>query len=338
MRNQGKTTTLVCPDGGVAINGTAKEFNIVVPGQTYPSGDLTITVRTSKGKIVKTSKTEATFAAGKVYNLNISGDPVAITPEDDVFTLTASGDNATIRIAHSGLQYQTISQDWSPYTSYTWISLEDGQFIQFKAADGATHTTVKKSFEIYGPVEASGSVMTLLPDGTEMETSAFKQLFKNCTGLKTAPELPAETMKTSCYESMFEGCASLETAPDLPAETLGGSCYQYMFKGCTSLETAPDLPATSMMIRCYESMFEGCTSLEAAPVLPATSLASYCYTNMFKGCSTLCEIHVSFTSWTSATNGWVDGVSYIGDFYCPSGLAEDYGINKVPTSWQINYY
>lgn len=76
VRNQGKTTTLVCPDGGVAINGTAKEFNIVVPGQTYPSGDLTITVKTNKGIIEKTSKAEATFAAGKVYNINVSGDPV----------------------------------------------------------------------------------------------------------------------------------------------------------------------------------------------------------------------------------------------------------------------
>lgn len=111
MRNQGKTTTLVCPDGGVAINGTAKEFNIVVSGQTYPSGDLTITVRTNKGFFKKTSKAEATFAAGKVYNLNISGEPVANTPDPGIYTLTASGEHATIRINHSGLQYQTTNQD-----------------------------------------------------------------------------------------------------------------------------------------------------------------------------------------------------------------------------------
>lgn len=340
VRETGKTTTLVCPAGGVAINGTAKEFNIVVPGQTYPSGDLTITVRTNKGNIVKTSKAEATFAAGKVYNLNISGEPVANTPDPGIFTLTASGDKVTLRINHSGLQYQTINQDWSPYTAYTWITLEDGQFIQFKAADDASHTRIyTSSFEIYGPVDASGSVMTLLPDGTEMGINAFKELFKNCTGLKTAPELPAETMKSSCYESMFEGCTSLETAPTLPAETLGNYCYRYMFKGCTSLETAPELPATSMKQRCYESMFEGCTSLETAPELPATSLVNHCYTYMFKGCSNLCEIHVSFTEWGNATTGWVDGVFYDGRFYCPESLASEstrpFGINQVPQGWSI---
>lgn len=67
--------TLNCDDP-VAISSTATEFNIVVPAQTYPSGDLTITVKTNKGDFAKTSSAEATFAAGKVYNLNISGVPV----------------------------------------------------------------------------------------------------------------------------------------------------------------------------------------------------------------------------------------------------------------------
>ncbi len=75
--NTSNTVTLNCATP-VAINGTAKEFNIVVPGQTYPSGDLTITVKTNKGDFAKTSKAAATFAAGKVYNLNISGVPVDV--------------------------------------------------------------------------------------------------------------------------------------------------------------------------------------------------------------------------------------------------------------------
>lgn len=72
--NTSNTVTLNCATP-VAINSTAKEFNIVVPGQTYPSGGLTITVKTNKGTIKKTSKAAATFEAGKVYNLNISGVP-----------------------------------------------------------------------------------------------------------------------------------------------------------------------------------------------------------------------------------------------------------------------
>ncbi len=77
-RSTGKTVTLNCATP-VAINGTPTVFNIVVPGQTYPSGDLTITVKTNKGVFAKTSKADATFEAGKVYNLTISGVPTPTT-------------------------------------------------------------------------------------------------------------------------------------------------------------------------------------------------------------------------------------------------------------------
>jgi hypothetical protein len=34
---------------------------------------------------------------------------------------------------------------------------------------------------------------------------------------------------------MFRGCTSLTTAPELPATTLASNCYHGMFQGCTSL-------------------------------------------------------------------------------------------------------
>ena len=34
---------------------------------------------------------------------------------------------------------------------------------------------------------------------------------------------------------MFRGCTSLTTAPELPATTLTSWCYSYMFLGCTNL-------------------------------------------------------------------------------------------------------
>ena len=60
-------------------------------------------------------------------------------------------------------------------------------------------------------------------------------MFKNCTGLTNAPELPATTLANYCYSYMFSGCTGLTTAPELPATTLTDSCYSYMFRGCTSL-------------------------------------------------------------------------------------------------------
>ena len=34
---------------------------------------------------------------------------------------------------------------------------------------------------------------------------------------------------------MFGGCTGLSTAPELPATTLANDCYSYMFSNCSSL-------------------------------------------------------------------------------------------------------
>ena len=60
-------------------------------------------------------------------------------------------------------------------------------------------------------------------------------MFKGCTRLTTAPELPATTLAAFCYGNMFENCKSLTRAPELPAETLVTWCYDRMFKGCSKL-------------------------------------------------------------------------------------------------------
>jgi hypothetical protein len=131
--------------------------------------------------------------------------------------------------------------------------------------------------------------LTTAPDlpATTLAKSCFYGMFMNCTSLTTAPSLPATTMADYCYSYMFYGCTSLTTAPNLPATTLASYCYSYMFYGCTSLTTAPELPATTIADNCYYGMFYGCTSLTTAPELPATTLADNCYTHMFNGCTSL---------------------------------------------------
>ena len=142
-------------------------------------------------------------------------------------------------------------------------------------------------------VECSGDIRMLI-DYTAYENAAtgncrFCSLFKGCTALKSAPQLPATALKGSCYRQMFEGCTSLTQAPDLPATELQQLCYYSMFKGCEALTQAPKLPATKLAHSCYSNMFEGCTSLDKAPDLPATTLMPSCYYEMFKGCTSLTE-------------------------------------------------
>jgi len=131
--------------------------------------------------------------------------------------------------------------------------------------------------------------LTTAPElpATTLANSAYTYMLAGCTSLTAAPELPATTLSNYCYSYMFYGCTNLTTAPELPATTLASSGYYFMFSGCTSLTTAPDLPATTLANGCYNSMFAGCTSLTAAPELPATTLASYCYAGMFSRCTKL---------------------------------------------------
>ena len=140
-------------------------------------------------------------------------------------------------------------------------------------------------------VDCFGDIRTLI-DYTAYKTVAtgncrFISLFKGCSVLTSAPQLPAKALKDDCYNSMFEGCTSLEQAPDLPATVLKIRCYDSMFKGCTALKQAPDLPARDLAWFCYERMFDGCTSLVDAPNLPATTLQPACYSYMFANCESL---------------------------------------------------
>ena len=120
---------------------------------------------------------------------------------------------------------------------------------------------------------------------TTLAEYCYQGMFQGCTNLTTAPSLPATTLATSCYNQMFMDCTSLTTAPSLPATTLATSCYYNMFKGCIGLQTAPELQATTLAKECYYAMFQNCESLTTAPSLPATTLAEYCYGSMFSGCT-----------------------------------------------------
>ena len=178
-----------------------------------------------------------------------------------------------------------------------------------------------------------------LPAAT-LKQSCYSSMFYGCTGLTSAPELPATTLDSACYSSMFYGCTGLTSAPELPATTLGWYCYSRMFYGCTKLTSAPELPATTLAKNCYEYMFKNCTSLETAPDLIAIDLASECYQYMFDGCTSLkyikCLAHR--VQGSSYTFSWMNGVSSSGTFVqSPNGTWGQPGISSIPDGWVVQY-
>ena len=198
------------------------------------------------------------------------------------------------------IEYSTDAENWTEWNGTEVNSSEDRK-LYFRGSNNTIITLYYPEDDIYNPwvlngdgISCIGNIENLLDYQTvangehpQMETACYKDMFKNCTSLTIAPELPATTLTRSCYNDMFYGCTSLTIAPELSATTLAEYCYIGMFQGCASLTTPPTLPATTLAYQCYSGMFLGCTSLTTIPELPATVLTGSCYHQMFYGCTSL---------------------------------------------------
>lgn len=217
-----------------------------------------------------------------------------------VLTFVSSGES-TIFLEKEGepldisLEYSLNGKNWNPYTMGKTLGLLDGDELSFRAGEqGNNYFSFNDEdyyyFKISGRVAAKGNIMSLLDRDcarNSVPSFAFFNLFVDCSGLISAPDLPATELAEYCYTSMFAGSTALTEAPTLPASVMAEACYAGMFSGCTSLIEVPVLPATELADGCYRHMFSGCTSLAESPDLPATRLAPVCYEYMFAGCTSL---------------------------------------------------
>ncbi len=86
----------------------------------------------------------------------------------------------------------------------------------------------------------AGNIMTLLADRENLSDEAFDGAFskdgKDNTWTDIDPSdpllLPDTTLTIRCYKGMFRRCTKLQYAPDLPAETPASECYSGMFRDC----------------------------------------------------------------------------------------------------------
>ena len=251
----------------------------------------------------------------------------------------------TINKADGHLLY--ISKDgenWMLLPAYEAMPITQGETIYIcgRMTNDFSSTNYTQ-FAMTGKIAASGNCNALwnYEDlNAPLKAYCGYSMFKQCTSLTTAPELPATTLADYCYSGMFTQCTSLTTAPALPATTLAIYCYDSMFAACTSLTQAPALPATTLADWCYYKMFYNCTSLTTAPELPATTLKTHCYNSMFSYCTSLNYVRALFTTkelFTVSAGGgsvayhytvnWLSGVSEVGTFEKNKNAA-----------WSVNYY
>lgn len=266
-------------------------------------------------------------------------------------TFVSSGES-TISLVKEGnpldisLEYSMDGKNWNPYTMGKTLGLLDGDELSFRAGEqGNNYFSFNDEdyyyFKISGRVAAKGNIMSLLDRNcarNSVPRFAFFNLFFDCTGLTSAPDLPSTELAEYCYSGMFAGCMSLISAPTLPATELAESCYAGMFSVCKSLTKAPKLPAMKLAKSCYAWMFEGCTSLTKAPALLATNLYEHCYSWMFDGCASLNYVKALFTDGPSeeTTCDWLSSVAPAGTFVKSKNATWDVmGEGGIPFGWTV---
>ena len=310
-------------EGGINTTYTA----LVIPGKVEGKLYFTTDESAETPLVVKTGALEA--GKSYTYNLIVGKNKVTIgnvtvaewgtdkieggkAEEYIPYVTFTAKDPQTFKMIEydgykiSGLEYSVNNGDWT--------TLEAGTGVTFGGSNGnlrlrgtnlnGTSVTGQYSTITFTdsnvPVACTGDIRTLLDwdnyTTVNTENAMFINLFKNCSVLTSAPELPATSLAYNCYYCMFFGCTNLKSAPKLPAPTLTTCCYFAMFAMCTNLKTAPELPAETLAYQCYDSMFSGCTNLKTAPKLPAKNSRRECYASMFSGCTNLksAELSIEF--------------------------------------------
>ena len=308
-------TPLTSGGGGIGTTYTA----LVAPGEVVAKFYFTDNTSTEEPVTMTTNVTAA--GSSYIYNLNVGKKKIKVTGIKAGPWTPASGTTTGDLICYPYVTFTAKDSQTFKMTRTRKISLEysvnNGKWENVVVDKEVTFGGAKGTLRLRGTningtasgssewseystitftdknvkVACTGDIRTLLDwrnySTVDTQNAKFCYLFKDCSVLTSAPDLPATTLAGYCYFKMFEGCTSLTSAPELKATTLADECYFSMFRNCTSLTSAPKLTATELKYYCYGSMFAGCTSLEKAPELPATTLANNCYTFMFYGCTSL---------------------------------------------------
>ena len=83
-------------------------------------------------------------------------------------------------------------------------------------------------------------------------------MFRYCTALVDASgvTLPAMTLSTDCYRELFRQCSKLKTIPVLPASTLVQECYRQMLSA-SGVTTVVCLATDISALRCLDEWMSG---------------------------------------------------------------------------------
>ena len=155
--------------------------------------------------------------------------------DGECLTFTANQDGSWVKLywkVADAVQYKKEGSTWQDYNKGNVISLNEDEYVRFRGT-GVT-TNYSNRFSMTGSISASGYVDSLRLKSLYnanygqfqgLAGDCYSYMFRDCTSLISAPELPATFLPYGCYMSMFYGCFSL----DLSTQE-GDYVYSWTFK------------------------------------------------------------------------------------------------------------
>ena len=309
---QNTTVNSISINGVKAYNHDGKYYALIVPCEAQDGKEfLSLEVGGNNAKETLTNIPKLEAGKSYTYQLTVGKNKVkvnGITVADWTTTGEITGGKAiyapyvtfyanvgqtfkmtTKNYTISGLEYSVNDGEWKKVVAGEEVSfggLNGNLRLRGTNIYGTASSTSEYSTITFDPesdvVYCDGDIRTLLDyenyKTVDTKNARFCNLFKNCTLLAFAPELPATTLANECYSSMFEGCANLINAPALPAETLADGCYSWMFSGCLRLSTVKMLALSDQItskLDCFKYWLEGAGTEAETRTLIVNDAAAY---------------------------------------------------------------
>ena len=309
---QNTTVNSISINGAKAYNHDGKYYALIVPCEAQDGKEfLSLEVGGNNAKETLTNIPKLEAGKSYTYQLTVGKNKVkvnGITVADWTTTGEITGGKAiyapyvtfyanvgqtfkmtTKDYTISGLEYSVNDGEWKKVVAEEEVSFGgiDGTLrLRGKNIYGTAFSTSEYSTITFDPesdvVYCDGDIRTLLDyenyKTVDTKNARFCNLFKNCTLLASAPELPATTLANECYSSMFEGCANLINAPALPAETLADGCYSWMFTRCLRLSTVKMLALSDQItskLDCFKYWLEQAGTEAVTRTLIVNDAAAY---------------------------------------------------------------
>ena len=308
---QNTTVNSISINGAKAYNHDGKYYALIVPCEAQNGKEfLSLEVGDNNAKETLTNIPKLEAGKSYTYQLTVGKNKVkvnGITVADWTTTGEIAGGKAIYApyVTFHANVGQTFKMTTKDYTiSGLEYSVNDGAWkkvvaeeVSFGGIDGdlrlrgtniygTASSTSEYSTITFDPysdvVYCDGDIRTLLDyenyKTVDTQNARFCNLFKSCTLLASAPELPATTLANECYSSMFFGCENLINAPALPAETLADGCYSYMFSRCSKLSTVKMLALSDQItskLDCFKYWLEGAGTEAETRTLIVNDAAAY---------------------------------------------------------------